>query len=96
MVRIFVETFFEHFLTSACNSLLGLSSSLLVRASPTFWMTVYSRAIGAVVITVAKTQDYLLAGRFVLGFGVSITTTAAPAYVVEMSPPQWRGRLTGL
>ncbi|KAF8915262.1 general substrate transporter [Mucidula mucida] len=52
--------------------------------------------VGAVVITVAKTQDYLLAGRFVLGFGVSITTTAAPAYVVEMSPPQWRGRLTGL
>ncbi|KAF9031809.1 general substrate transporter [Hymenopellis radicata] len=52
--------------------------------------------VGAIVITVAKTQDYLLAGRFVLGFGVSITTTAAPAYVVEMSPPQWRGRLTGL
>ena len=52
--------------------------------------------IGAIVVTVAKTQDYLLAGRFVLGFGVSITTTAAPAYVVEMSPPQWRGRLTGL
>ncbi|KAK7470345.1 hypothetical protein VKT23_001774 [Stygiomarasmius scandens] len=52
--------------------------------------------VGAVVITVAKNRDYLLAGRFVLGFGVSITTTACPAYVVEMSPPQWRGRLTGL
>lgn len=52
--------------------------------------------IGAIVITVSKTQDYLLAGRFVLGFGVSFATTAAPSYVVEMSPPQWRGRLTGL
>ncbi|KAJ7591651.1 general substrate transporter [Mycena floridula] len=52
--------------------------------------------VGAVVITAAKTQKYLLAGRFVLGFGVAISTTAAPSYVVEMSPPQWRGRLTGL
>ncbi|KAF8969396.1 general substrate transporter [Flammula alnicola] len=52
--------------------------------------------IGAVVITVARNVHYLLGGRFTLGFGVAISTTAAPAYVVEMSPPQWRGRLTGL
>lgn len=51
---------------------------------------------GAVVVTVAKNTQYLLGGRFTLGLGVAITTTAAPAYVVEMSPPQWRGRLTGL
>ncbi|KAG6850900.1 hypothetical protein H0H93_006726 [Arthromyces matolae] len=50
--------------------------------------------VGAVVVTVSKSTQYLLGGRFVLGFGVAITTTAAPAYVVEMSPPQWRGRLT--
>ncbi|KAL0568873.1 hypothetical protein V5O48_013099 [Marasmius crinis-equi] len=53
-------------------------------------------AIGAIVITLAKTRSYLLGGRFVLGFGVSIASTACPSYVVEMSPPQWRGRLTGL
>ncbi|RDB19823.1 Lactose permease [Hypsizygus marmoreus] len=52
--------------------------------------------IGAIVVTIAKNTHYLLGGRFVLGFGVAITTTAAPSYVVEMSPPQWRGRLTGL
>jgi MFS family permease len=51
---------------------------------------------GAAVVTAAKNVQYILGGRFVLGFGVAITTTAAPAYVVEMSPPQWRGRLTGL
>ncbi|KAG6832173.1 hypothetical protein H0H92_004904 [Tricholoma furcatifolium] len=44
--------------------------------------------IGAVVVTTSKTTQYLLGGRFVLGFGVAISTTAAPAYVVEMSPPQ--------
>jgi len=42
------------------------------------------------VITASRNVHYLLAGRFVLGFGVSITTTAAPSYVVEMSPPQVR------
>jgi len=52
--------------------------------------------IGAITITAAKDRSYLLAGRFVLGLGVSITATACPSYVVEMSPPQWRGRLTGL
>ncbi|KAF8165590.1 general substrate transporter [Crassisporium funariophilum] len=52
--------------------------------------------VGAIVVTVAKDVSYLLGGRFFLGFGVAISTTAAPAYVVEMSPPQWRGRLTGL
>lgn len=46
--------------------------------------------IGAIVITAAKDASYLLGGRFTLGFGVAITTTAAPAYVVEMSPPQVR------
>lgn len=51
---------------------------------------------GAIVATIAKNVQYILGGRFVLGFGVAISTTAAPAYVVEMSPPQWRGRLTGL
>ncbi|KAF7776647.1 hypothetical protein Agabi119p4_5040 [Agaricus bisporus var. burnettii] len=52
--------------------------------------------IGAIVVTTARDVKYLLGGRFVLGFGVSIAATASPAYVVEMSPPQWRGRLTGL
>ncbi|KAL0059860.1 hypothetical protein AAF712_013342 [Marasmius tenuissimus] len=52
--------------------------------------------VGAIAITLAQTRSYLLGGRFVLGFGVSIAATACPSYVVELSPPQWRGRLTGL
>ncbi|KAF9266336.1 general substrate transporter [Marasmius fiardii PR-910] len=52
--------------------------------------------VGAIAITLAQSRSYLLGGRFVLGFGVSIAATACPSYVVELSPPQWRGRLTGL
>lgn len=34
-------------------------------------------------------------GRFVLGAGIQFMTVAAPAYSMEIAPPQWRGRATG-
>ncbi|KAJ7129330.1 general substrate transporter [Mycena epipterygia] len=52
--------------------------------------------IGSVAVTTSKDISALLGGRFVLGLGVGIVQTASPTYVVEMAPPQWRGRLTGL
>ncbi|KAJ7682444.1 general substrate transporter [Mycena polygramma] len=52
--------------------------------------------IGSVAATTARDVSALLGGRFVLGLGVGIVQTAGPSYVVEMAPPQWRGRLTGL
>ncbi|KAF7352477.1 Lactose permease [Mycena venus] len=52
--------------------------------------------VGSLAVTTAKDISALLGGRFVLGLGVGIVQTASPSYVVEMSPPQWRGRLTGL
>jgi sugar porter (SP) family MFS transporter len=52
--------------------------------------------VGSLAVTTAKGVSALLGGRFVLGLGVGIVQTAAPSYVVEMAPPQWRGRLTGL
>lgn len=51
--------------------------------------------IGAVVVTAAQSEAYLLGGRFVLGFGISLGTSAAPMYAIELAPPQWRGRITG-
>ncbi|KAG8965040.1 hypothetical protein FRC03_000995 [Tulasnella sp. 419] len=51
--------------------------------------------VGTAVIASANKRGQFIAGRFVLGFGVSILTTAAPSYCVEICPPQWRGRMTG-
>lgn len=51
--------------------------------------------VGAIVQTAAKSDAYLLGGRFVLGFGVSIGTSSAPTYALEMAPPQWRARVVG-
>ncbi|KAF8913540.1 general substrate transporter [Mucidula mucida] len=51
---------------------------------------------GAAIITAAQNEGYFLGGRFLLGFGIAISTTAAPTWVTELAPPQWRGRLGGL
>jgi len=51
--------------------------------------------IGAAIQTAAQTDAYLIGGRFVLGFGVSIGTSSAPTYALELAPPQWRARIVG-
>ncbi|KAJ7134608.1 general substrate transporter [Mycena epipterygia] len=51
--------------------------------------------VGGIVVTAAKDVSYLQGGRFILGISTALLEVAAPMYVVEMSPPQWRGRLTG-
>lgn len=50
---------------------------------------------GAIIQTAAQSDAYLLGGRFVLGFGVSIGTSSAPTYALELAPPQWRARVVG-
>ena len=37
-----------------------------------------------------------LAGRFFLGWGAAVATSAAPSYVVEISHPSYRGLMTGM
>ena len=49
--------------------------------------------VGAAVITAAQNRAMFLGGRFFLGFGIAISTTAAPTWVTELAPAHWRGRL---
>lgn len=44
----------------------------------------------------ASSAGQFLAGRFVLGFGVSFVCVSAPTYVSEMAHPAWRGTITGV
>ena len=46
--------------------------------------------------TINASLPQFLAGRFFLGFGISIAASAGPAYVVEIAHPLYRGTLTGL
>ncbi|KAG8904949.1 hypothetical protein FRC01_008533 [Tulasnella sp. 417] len=52
--------------------------------------------VGVAVISSSTTRAQFIGGRFLLGFGIAIATTGAPTYILECSPPQWRGRLTSL
>lgn len=52
--------------------------------------------LGMTIAATAHTVPQLVVSRFVLGFGISIMTVAAPAYAAEIAPPQWRGRATGV
>ncbi|KAJ7175841.1 general substrate transporter [Mycena filopes] len=51
---------------------------------------------GAITVSIAKDVQYLKAGRFLLGMSAALLEVAGSTFVAELSPPQWRGRLTGL
>ncbi|XP_024010614.1 sugar transport protein 5 isoform X2 [Eutrema salsugineum] len=46
---------------------------------------------GAVINGFAANIAMLISGRILLGFGVGFTNQAAPVYLSEVAPPQWRG-----
>jgi len=52
--------------------------------------------VGSVVVTTSNHIGQFIAGRFILGFGISIVQLAAPSYVMEIAPPHWRGRCTAI
>lgn len=52
--------------------------------------------LGAIVQGASTGRAQFIAARFILGFGVNISASAGPAYVVEIAPPSWRGAVTGV
>ncbi|KAG0134781.1 transporter-domain-containing protein [Tuber indicum] len=52
--------------------------------------------IGTCVQALSTTHASFMGGRFILGLGAAILTTAGPVYVAEMAHPAWRGTITGL
>lgn len=52
--------------------------------------------VGAIVTATAKNLSAFIGGRFLLSFFTSIATTAAPLYLIEVAPPQYRGTVAGM
>ena len=52
--------------------------------------------IGTAVQASANGLGQFMGGRFVLGFGAAIASAAAPAYVVELAHPAYRGFMAGM
>ena len=52
--------------------------------------------LGTCIQAPSVNMHMFIAGRFLLGFGVSFCCVSAPCYVSEMAHPKWRGTITGL
>lgn len=54
--------------------------------------------IGTIIEATAPERNIgqFMGGRFLIGFGMTLASTAAPVYLVEMAFPSWRGIFGGL
>ncbi|RSH76900.1 uncharacterized protein EHS24_003835 [Apiotrichum porosum] len=52
--------------------------------------------IGSILLSTSNHIAQFIVGRLILGFGIASAQLAAPAYVVEVAPPHWKGRCVGI
>ena len=78
------------------GSLVGAWPAERYGRKPTlFWIGVLY-VVSAVWSAVAWDASSLIVARFIGGLGIGLATVTAPMYITEISPPAYRGRLTGL
>lgn len=82
------------FFASACiaplaSDRLGRRGALLIVASTAY-------VLGAIAMALAGAAPVLVAGRFVAGVGVGVTTSVAASFVAECAPASARGRYASL
>ncbi|KAK6593693.1 MFS monosaccharide transporter [Botrytis cinerea] len=93
-----MKTYQAYFHMSAAGSSTGLVFAMYnIGSIPAVFFTgPFLVIIGTCVQAPSTSHGMFLAGRFILGFGVSFCCVSAPCYVSEMAHPAWRGTLTGL
>ncbi|BCS04954.1 myo-inositol transporter [Aspergillus luchuensis] len=52
--------------------------------------------VGAILQASAYSIPQMVVGRFIVGFGVGSAAMVVPAYIAEIAPTKYRGRMTGL
>jgi sugar porter (SP) family MFS transporter len=78
------------------GSLLGSWPTDRFGRRPTLlWIGVFY-FVSAVWSGLATGVNSFIMARFIGGLGVGISTVAAPLYIAEIAPPEWRGRLAGM
>lgn len=63
------------------------------------WFGAVIIIIGVIIqgtCTITGSTGQFMGGRFLMGMGVSLVSSAGPCYVVEIAHPSYRGVLTGL
>ncbi len=73
----------------------GWPAEIFGRKKTLLWIGILY--LGSAVGSALATDVYLfMFFRFIGGLGVGISTVAAPMYISEIAPPNYRGRLTGM
>jgi sugar porter (SP) family MFS transporter len=73
----------------------GWPLDILGRKRCLIWIGVFY-AVSAIGSALAWDPASFMAFRFLGGLGVGASSVAAPAYIAEIAPREWRGRLVGL
>ncbi|CAH9098826.1 unnamed protein product [Cuscuta europaea] len=82
--------------SSLVGSLASGKTSDLIGRRYTIVLAAATFVIGALLMGLAPSYPYLLAGRVVAGVGVGYSLTIAPVYTSEQSPAMTRGFLSSL
>lgn len=89
----------EQFITAATSLgalIFAFSSGLIVDylgRKPVLMLSNVMFVLGAIIQCAAESVWTMVAGRFVMGFGVGIGSLIAPLYISELAPSRFRGRL---
>lgn len=89
----------EQFITAATSLgalIFAFSSGIFVDflgRKPVLMLSNVMFIVGAVVQCAANKVWTMVAGRFIMGFGVGIGSLIAPLYISELAPSRFRGRL---
>ena len=78
------------------GALIGAWPADRLGRKPTLLWVGILYAVSAVGSGLAWDATSLTIARFIGGVGIGISTVTAPMYIAEISPPAYRGRLTGL
>lgn len=73
----------------------GQLSDWLGRKKVMFWGAA-TTIIGVIIQTASQNVGMFIAGRIIIGLGSGISGVAAPTYLAETAPIQWRAILLGL
>lgn len=89
----------EQFITAATSLgalIFAFSSGIIVDflgRKPVLMISNVMFIVGAIIQCAANSVWTMVAGRFVMGFGVGIGSLIAPLYISELAPSRFRGRL---
>ncbi|CAM9373855.1 unnamed protein product [Ascophyllum nodosum] len=83
-------------IVAAFGGLLAGKTADRLGRKPTTALACIVFIVGATIMTMSRSFEFLLLGRVVTGVGVGCAMVIAPVYITELAPPDVRGMLVSL